>query len=162
MKTDSAKRPPRSLLTSVKKLVIFAALCAVACAASAKPKRVYASPILPKQILDSTHLERHQADEVEIIVVREGHPMRKRSSDQLIFQLDRKAIARLYQDQLIRFYLPPGRHRFGVIPASNPGLYRVSELEVEIGNGKSSVFRIFQTGGFTSSGGKDVFDIASY
>jgi len=138
----------------MRHLLLFLALVTtgVAVGAEAPGRRV---PTIPaKQIIDASPLQRSSAEQVLIGVFAQA------GGGLFTFYLDRKPIAQLGRSQGILLYLGPGTHRFGVIPSSRTVLHTVWETKVEITKQSAGeVYRIFQSSGFTSSGGNAVFEI---
>jgi hypothetical protein len=112
------------------------------------------SPISRKQILDPTHLQRHSNRDVEVIIVQQV-----RSSGLLSFYLDGQPVAKLGYADWVRLYLEPRRCRFGVAPSPNFGRATFWQMTAEISPKSSRVYKIFQSAGFTSSGGNAVYEI---
>jgi hypothetical protein len=78
----------------------------------------------------------------------------------MTFQLDRKPLARLHRGEAIRLFLRAGRYRFGAVPMFNAILPSTSEINADVRGAGRQVYRIFQSAGFTSSGGNAAYDIA--
>jgi hypothetical protein len=121
------------------------------------PIVIRASAVPAARIIDGTHLHRRSNDEIEIVVVRQA-----RAGGLLTFLLDRQPTAKLDHDEAIRLYLSPGRHRFGVVPSYYFGHSSSWEMTADVSRNKPQAYRIFQSSGFTSSGGTAVYEISNY
>jgi hypothetical protein len=109
------------------------------------------------QVIDATHLRRHSNDEIEVVVVQQV-----RGSGLLTFHLNGRAVAKLDYADWICLYLSPGRYRFGVDPSYNFGRSGFWEMNADVSRSTHLVYRIFQSAGFTSSGGNAVYEISRY
>lgn len=146
---------------SMRSLMLHAAssilLCFVPVYAvnAGRPIEFHALPIPSAQVIDATHLHRHAKDELEVVIVQQV-----RDAGLLTFHLNGRAIAKLEYADWVRLYLPPGRYRFGVTPSSNFGRGSSLESSAEVTAKTRQVYRIFQSAGFTSSGGNAVYEIS--
>jgi len=138
----------------MKGLLVFA-LVVAGCANGERSGGVRVPLVPPKQIVDATHLQRRSADDIEVVVLSQSG-----GSSLMTFQLNRRPIARVRQGEAILLYLSPARYRFGIIPYSHAALYSLSEITVDLTQNAPQIYRIFQSSGFTSSGGNAVFEIA--
>jgi hypothetical protein len=121
------------------------------------------APVPAGRILDPTHFERRSPEQAEVLIFRPGRL--RTGGDLLSFHLNRKPIATFQAGEALRLFLEPGSHRFGVLPTSNPGLYRIAEIIAEVKKvpvDERQIYRVFQSSGFTSSGGNAVFEIRRY
>jgi hypothetical protein len=119
-----------------------------------KAIEIHESPISRNQVLDPTHLQRHSNNEVEVIIVQQA-----RGSGLLSFHLDGRPVAKLDYGDWVRLYLEPRHYRFGVAP-SNFGRAIFWQMTADVSPKKPRVYKIFQTAGFTSSGGNAVYEIS--
>jgi len=120
-----------------------------------RPIEFHASPVPSTQVIDATHLRRHAKDELEMVIVQQA-----RGAGLLTFHLNGRAIAKLDYADWVRLYLSPGRYRLGVTPASNFGRGASVETSADVTAKTRQVYRIFQSAGFTSSGGNAVYEIS--
>jgi hypothetical protein len=142
----------------MKLRAILLVLAVTICSASAARRiEIHAAPVAASQVIDATHLRRHAKNEVEVSVVQQA-----RGSGQLMFHLNGLAVAKLAYADWIQLYLPPGRYRLGVVPAHNFGRAGLWEMNVDLSGSKPRIYKIFQSSGFTSSGGNAVYEIAPY
>ena len=100
-------------------------------------------------------MQRHSNREIEVIVVQQA-----RGGGLLTFHLNGEAVAKLAYADWVRLYLPPGRYRFGVAPSVNFGRATFWQTNAEVSPETRQLYRIFQSAGFTSSGGNAVYEIA--
>jgi hypothetical protein len=139
----------------VRTLALLVAVFAASFPAFAgKAIEIHESPISRGQILDPTHLQRHSNNEVEVIIVQQA-----RGSGLLSFHLDGRPVAKLDYGDWVRLYLEPRHYRFGVAP-SNFGRAIFWQMTADVSPKKPHVYKIFQTAGFTSSGGNAVYEIS--
>jgi hypothetical protein len=103
--------------------------------------------------MDATHFHRRSGDEIEVIIVQQAQ-------DLMTFFLNRQPIAKLGQGEAMRLYLSPGRYRFGAILVVNWVLSPLAEMNANVTPDTRQLYRIFQSSGFTSSGGNAVFEIS--
>jgi hypothetical protein len=115
---------------------------------------VRVSSIPPLQIIDATHFHRRNAGEIEVVILRQAF------RGLLTFYLNGQPVAKLGQSEAIRLYLSPARYRFGVIPSSHFVLSSLWEMNADVTRDTPQFYRIFQSSGFTSSGGNAVFEIS--
>lgn len=142
----------------MKLLSILLALAVTICSASARrPLEIRESPVSAAQVIDATHLRRHSNDELEVVVVQQV-----RGSGLLTFHLNGRAVAKLAYADWICLYLSPGRYRFGVVPSYNFGRANFWEMNADVSRNTQQVYRIFQSAGFTSSGGNAVYEISQF
>jgi hypothetical protein len=118
---------------------------------------IHVTPVAASQVMDATHLRRHAKNEVEVSVVQQV-----RGPGQLMLHLNGLAVAKLAYADWLQLYLPPGRYRLGVAPAHNFGRAGLWEMKVDLSGSKPRIYRIFQSAGFTSSGGNAVYELAPY
>lgn len=114
-----------------------------------------ASPIPSSQVIDATHLRRHSRDEVEVVIVQQA-----RGGGLLTFHLNGRATAKLGHGECVRLYLEPRHYRFGVAPSPNFGRAVFWQMTAEVSPKELQLYRIFQSAGFTSSGGNAVYEIS--
>lgn len=142
----------------MKRLFIILGLAVSSCTTSQGPSIVIrASSVSAAQIIDATHLHRHTVDEIEVVVVQQV-----RGEGLLTFHLNGQPMAKLAPDEMIRFYLSPGRYRFGIAPSYNFGRSGFWEMNTDVSQNTKQVYRVFQSAGFTSSGGNAVYEISRY
>jgi hypothetical protein len=142
----------------MKLLGILLALAVSICSASAgRPLEIRGSPVSAAQVIDATHLQRHSKSEIEVVVVQQV-----RGSGLLTFHLNGRAIVKLAYADWTCLYLSPGRYRFGVVPSYNFGRSAFREMSADVSRNGQQVYRIFQSAGFTSSGGNAVYEISRY
>lgn len=137
----------------MKWLLIALALAASSYPISGAPTARY-SHIAPLQIIDATYSQRHNAGEIEVFILSQT------SGGLLIFYLNGQPVAKLEGGEFIRLYLSPARYRFGVIPYSHVVLSSMWEMKADVSRNSPRYYRIFQSSGFTSSGGNAVYEIA--
>jgi hypothetical protein len=133
-------------------LFCFVPVCVVE---GGRPIEFQPSPIPSSQLIDATHLRRQTRDELEVVIVHQA-----RGAGLLTFLLNGRAIAKLGYADWVRLYLSPGRYRFGAIPSFNFGRGISVEAAAEVTAKTRQLYRIFQSAGFTSSGGKAVYEIS--
>jgi hypothetical protein len=139
-----------------KFLIILLALFAMIASANAKRRlEIKATPIPEAQVIDATHLRRTGREQVEVFVVQQA-----KGAGLLVFHLNGRATAKLEYADWIRLYLRPGRYRLGVSPSPNFGRATFWEMSADVTGKTEQIYRIFQSAGFTSSGGNAVFEIA--
>jgi hypothetical protein len=134
--------------------ILLAVVAASSPAFAGKAIEIHQLPISRNQILDATHLQRHSSNEVELIIVQQA-----RGSGLLSFHLDGRPVAKLDYRDWVRLYLEPRHYRFGVAP-SNFGRAIFWQMTAEVSPKSPHVYKIFQTAGFTSSGGNAVYEIS--
>jgi hypothetical protein len=133
-------------------------LAVTICSANARrPLEIQASSVSAAQVVDATHLRRHSNNEIEVVVVQQVP-----GSGLLTFHLNGRAVVKLAHADWTRLYLSPGRYRFGVVPSYNFGRSNFWEMTAEVSRNSQQVYRIFQSAGFTSSGGNAVYEISRY
>jgi hypothetical protein len=135
--------------------ILLAVVAASSPAFAGKAIEIHESPISRSQILDAIHLQRHSNDEVEVIIVQQA-----RGSGLLSFHLDGRPVAKLDYADWVRLYLKPRRYRFGVAPSPNFGRAIFWQMTAEVSPKSPHVYKIFQSAGFTSSGGNAVYEIS--
>lgn len=142
----------------MKRLSILLTLLLTIGSASAKKPPVIRVSLIPEtQVIDATHLRRNAKDEIEVLVMHRG-----RHAALLTFHLNGQATAKVGYAECIRLYLAPGRYRFGVTPSHNFGRASFWEMNADVSRNTRQVYRIFQSAGFSSSGGNAVFEIARH
>jgi hypothetical protein len=142
----------------MKRLSILLALVVTVSTTSARrPLEIRKSPVSATQVIDATHLRRHSKEEIEVVVVQQAH-----GTGMLDFNLDGRAIVKLAYGDWTILYLSPGRYRFGVVPSNNFGRATSWEMNADVSQNNRQLYRIFQSAGFTSSGGNAVYEIALY
>jgi hypothetical protein len=109
------------------------------------------------QVVDATLLRRHSKNEIEVVVVQQVP-----GSGLLTFHLNGRAVAKLAYADWTRLYLSPGRYRFGIVPSYNFGRSNFWEMTTDVSRNSRQVYRIFQSAGFTSSGGNAFYEISRY
>lgn len=132
-------------------LVLFGAICD---APASRRFQIHASPVPSTQVIDATHLRRHSKDEIEVVIVQQARP------GLLTFHLNGRAVAKLDYADWVRLYLSPGRYRFGIVPSYSFGRGSSPEMKADVRANTRQIYRIFQSAGFTSSGGNAVYEIA--
>jgi hypothetical protein len=135
--------------------ILLAVVSALSPAFAGKAIEARESPISRNQILDPTQLQRHSNREVEVIIVQQV-----RGSGLLSFYLDGRPVAKLDYADWVRLYLEPRRYRFGVAPSPNFGRAVFWQMTAEISPKRPRFYKIFQSAGFTSSGGNAVYEIS--
>jgi hypothetical protein len=135
--------------------ILLAVVAASSPAFAGKAIEIRESPISRNQVLDPTHLQRHSPSEVEVIIVQQA-----RGSGLLSFHLDGRPVAKLDYGDWVRLYLEPRRYRFGVAPSPNFGRAIFWQMTAEIAPKSRQLYKIFQSAGFTSSGGNAVYEIS--
>ena len=139
----------------MRRLFILFVLCGTICDAPAGRRfEIHGRPVPSTQVVDTTHLRRHSKVEVEVVIVQQARP------GLLTLHLDSRAVAKLDYAEFIRLYLPPGRYRFGVAPSYSFGRGSSPEMKADVRGNRRQIYRIFQSSGFTSSGGNAVYEIA--
>ncbi len=114
-------------------------------------------PLIPSdQVIVRDYFVRHTPAEIEVIVLR------NRIYDGLItLSVNGRAIAKFAQGQAIRLYLRPGSYRFGVVPSYSWGGAHYNESRVEITpQPQRQLYVVYQSSGFTSSGGSAVYEVS--
>lgn len=141
----------------MKRLFILLVLCGTICDAPAGRRfEIHGWPVPSTQIVDATHLRRNSKDEVEVVIVQQAR------RGLLTLHLNSRAVAKLEYAEFIRLYLPPGRYRFGVAPSYPFGRGSSPAMKADVRGNTRQVYRIFQSAGFTSSGGNAVYEIARF
>jgi hypothetical protein len=135
-------------------LILLLALAITGSAFARDPGAARFRTVPPERISDPSYSERRTPGDVEVVIVNLGR------GGLMTFELDRKPVARLYRREALRLYLRPGRYRFGVVPVLYAILPSTSEIFADVRAERRQVYRIFQSAGFTSSGGNAVYDIA--
>jgi hypothetical protein len=138
----------------MKRLLIVVVFAVTGCTTSERTVEVRVSSIPPLQIIDATHFHRRNAGEIEVVILRQA------GGGLLIFYLNGQPVAKLDRGEAIRLYLSPARYRFGVIPSSHAVLSSLWEMNADVTRDTPQFYRIFQSSGFTSSGGNAVFEIS--
>jgi hypothetical protein len=139
----------------MKRLCVLLVLFGTICDAPARRRlEIRASPVPSAQVIDATHLRRHSKGDIEVVIVQQARP------GLLTFHLDGRAIAKLDYAEWIRLYLSPGRYRFGVVPSYSFGRGSSPEMKADVRANSRQTYRIFQSAGFTSSGGNAVYEVA--
>lgn len=137
----------------MRTLFTFLALAAAACFAADKPQSRSFPLLQPAQIMDASYSTRHNAKEVEVVILN-------LASKQMTFQLERKPIAKITPGYAFRLYLSPGDYRFGIVPTYQVPLTAYWEMRAGVTGKETQLYRIFQSSGFTSSGGNAGYEIA--
>ena len=104
-------------------------------------------------MVDVRRLVRSDPKEREVVIINSGAGM-------LMFHLDRRPVASVARREALRLYLLPGRYRFGVRPTSHALTPAMFEINAEVSDDDRQLYRVFQSSGFTSSGGNAALDIA--
>jgi hypothetical protein len=138
----------------MKRLLIALVLAATVHPANGGAGKVRYPFVSPLQIIDATHFQRRNAAEIEVFILS------RTSGGLLTFYLNGQPVAKLSGGEAIRLYLSPGRYRFGVIPFSHVVLSSMWEMNADVKRNAPRFYRIFQSSGFTSSGGNAVYEIA--
>ena len=137
-------------MRSVAALIGFVALISVTSGAS----ETFRVPLVPEsRVADVRRLVRGNPKEREVVILNSDAQM-------LVFHLDRRPVASVARGEALRLYLLPGRYRFGVRPTSHALTPTMTEINAEISKDERQLYRIFQSSGFTSSGGNAALDIA--
>lgn len=132
---------------------LFVAVGVTGCAGGPGGKVLNLGSVPDAQIIDGQYFSRHSTDETEVLVASNA------GGGLVTFCIQGNAVAKLDQGQAIRIYLRPGRYRFGVVPSwFVRGSYW--ETNAEITAAAQQDYLIFQSSGFTSSGGSAVFEIS--
>jgi hypothetical protein len=122
---------------------------------AARPIEIHAEPVSAAHAIDATHLRRHSKSEVEVVIAQQA-----RGAGLLTFHLNGHPVAKLEYADWVRLYLLPGRYRFGIAPSPNFGRALFWQMKAEISSKTPHLYRIFQSAGFTSSGGNAVYEIS--
>jgi hypothetical protein len=146
------------MFPAMTRLFLLFGLALTGCTTSQTgPTVIRASLVSPAQIIDRTHLQRRTNDEIEVDVVQQT-----RGAGLLTFFLNGQPIAKLDYGEMLRLYLSPGRYRFGVAPSHYFGGTGFWQMNADVTRNTHQIYRIFQSAGFTSSGGNAVYEIARY
>ncbi|MEO5720399.1 MAG: hypothetical protein ABIR71_02885 [Chthoniobacterales bacterium] len=136
-------------------LVVVLALSRVAASSAAEKAPGRTVPLVaPSQIIDATHLNRRNPGEVEVVILNLA------TGKEMTFQVERKPVAKIRSGHAFRFFLTPGRYRFGIIPTHQVPLTPYWEMRADVKGAATQLYRIFQSSGFTSSGGNASYEIA--
>ena len=142
----------------MKRLFIYVALVVISCPASkSAPAIIRAVPVPAAQIIDASHFERHSKDEIETVIVHQT-----RGAGLLTFYLNGQPVAKLGRGEGVRLYLSPGRYRFGVASSHYSGGTGFWQTNADVSRNTPQIYRIFQSAGFTSSGGNAVYEISRF
>ena len=110
--------------------------------------------LVPKtQIFDASLTQRHSKNEVEVYIVQGA------SRQLLTFQLNGQPVVKLASGEAVVLYLNPSRYRFGVVPSHFSGDTFLWQTNADVSRNPPQVYLIFQSAGFTSSGGGAVYEI---
>jgi hypothetical protein len=142
----------------MKRLFIYLVLAVITCpAGKSAPTIIRAARVPTAQIIDASHFQRRSKDEIETVIVHQT-----RGAGLLTFYLNGQPIAKLGRGEGIRLYLSPGRYRFGVASSHYSGGTGFWQTNADISRNTHQIYRIFQSAGFTSSGGNAVYEISRF
>ncbi len=140
----------------MQRLLVILALTAVGVSSVHAQEGRKFTAIPADQVIDDSVVRRHSSAEVEISVLQAA------CGELLTFCLNGRAVAKLAGSQMVPLYLTPGRYRFGVVPSYNFGRGQgLQQMNADITREPRQFYRIFQSGGFTSSGGNAVYEVSS-
>lgn len=135
--------------------ILFLATTLSSSSPTTEAKTIRVSLVPETQVVDPTHFSRQSKEEIEVVVVQAA-----RGTGLLTFYLNGRPIAKIAPGEAILLYLAPRRYRFGLMPSNHFGGAIWWETNAEVSRDISQVYRIFQSAGFTSSGGNAVYEIA--